>query len=64
MADDASLTGYIALHRILELVPENEWSDADADTIAALEALGPMAWSSGPDGDGTRTEIALFIDGE
>lgn len=64
MSDDASLTGYIALHRILDLIPESEWSDADADAIAALEALGPMAWSSGPDGDGTRSEMVLFVDGE
>jgi len=64
MADDASLSGYIALHRILELMPEDQWSDTDADAIAALEALGPMAWSSGPDGDGTRTEMVLFIDGQ
>jgi hypothetical protein len=62
MEDDASLTGYIALHRVLDLIPDEEFSDADADALAALDALGPMAWGSGPDGDGTRSEMVLFID--
>lgn len=64
MPDDASLAGYIALQRILNLIPEDEWTTTDADARAALAALGPLAWGSAPDGDGTRSEIVLFIDGE
>jgi hypothetical protein len=62
MSDDASITGYVALNRIIDLIPESGWSDIPADSRAAIEALGPLSWASGPDGDGTRTDVVLVIE--
>jgi hypothetical protein len=60
--DDATLRGYLAIDRIIDLLPADAWDDMDPDGRAFLEALGPLAWSSAPAGDGTRTEVVLFFD--
>jgi hypothetical protein len=62
MSQDASITGYVALNRIVDLLPEESWSDIPSDSRAAIEALGPLSWASGPDGAGTRTDVVLVIE--
>lgn len=60
--ENASMTGYLALNKIIDLLPEEAWADVTPDARAAVEALGPMSWSTAPDEAGTRTEVVLFID--
>lgn len=59
--DDASMIGYLALDRLIGLVPEDEWGDVSPAARATLEALGPLGWSITADGDGLRSEIVLLV---
>lgn len=61
MPADAVMTGYFAVNRILDLIPADSWADLDTETRSALRALGPLAWATAPDGDGTRTEMVLVV---
>jgi len=61
MPDDASMVGYLALDRLVGLVPEDEWAGLSAGTRATLQSLGPLGWSVAPDGDGLRTDVLLLI---
>jgi hypothetical protein len=58
---DATMTGYVAIHRLLDLLPGEAWSQLDDDTRATIDALGPLSWATGPDRDGTRTRVTLYL---
>jgi hypothetical protein len=62
MPDDAVMTGYVALRRALDLIPADAMTGMDPEARGALETLGALAWSSAPDGAGTRTDLVLYLD--
>lgn len=59
--DDSSMIGYLALDRLIALIPEDQWSDVSPEARTALESLGGLAWSVAPDGDGLRAELLLAV---
>ncbi len=61
MPADATTVLYVALPRIVDLIPADAWDGSDQDLRPLVEALGPLAYASGPDGAGERTEVALFL---
>lgn len=61
LQDDSSMIGYLALDRLIELIPEDEWRDVSPDARTALESLGGMGWSVAPDGDGLSAELLLTV---
>ena len=61
MPDDPTLVGYFATDRIWDLLPAEAWQDADLDMRATVEAFGPLAFATAPDGDGTRTVFVMAV---
>jgi hypothetical protein len=61
MPDDPTLAGYLATHRLLDLLPAEAWESTTSDARAALEAFGPLAFATAPDGDGTRTVFVVTV---
>ncbi len=61
MPEDPTLVGYLAVDRLMDMMPPDEWEDADADMRAAFEAFGPLAFATAPDGDGTRTVVVITM---
>jgi len=55
------MIGYLALDRLIALIPEDQWSDVSLEARTALESLGGLAWSVAPDGDGLRAELLLAV---
>ncbi|MCO5176288.1 MAG: DUF3352 domain-containing protein [Thermomicrobiales bacterium] len=61
LQDDSTMIGYLALDRLIGLIPEDEWRDVSPQTRAALESLSGMGWSVAPDGDGLSAELLLTV---
>ncbi len=61
MPDDPTLVGYLATDRLWDLLPVDAWQGTDLDARATLEALGPLAFATAPDGDGTRTVFVMTV---
>jgi hypothetical protein len=62
MPDNPTLSGYLATNRIWDLLPAEAWDDAGPDARATLEAFGPLAFATAPDGNGTRTVFVLTVE--
>jgi|GEM_PF-4104936 len=61
MPDNPTLAGYVATNQLWSLLPAEAWSDMTDDDRAALEAFGPLAFATAPDGDGTRTLFVMTV---
>ncbi|MDQ3549866.1 MAG: hypothetical protein M3439_13720, partial [Chloroflexota bacterium] len=61
MLGDPTLAGYLATDRIWDLLPAEAWEDADASMRSTIEAFGPFAFATAPDGDGTRTLLVMTV---
>jgi hypothetical protein len=61
MPNDPTVTGYLATDRIWDLLPADAWNDNELDLRATVEALGPLAFATAPDGDGTRTVFVMTV---
>ena len=61
MPNAQTVTGYLATDRIWDLLPPDAWDDAELDMRATVEALGPLAFATAPDGDGTRTVFKMTV---
>jgi hypothetical protein len=62
MPDNPTLSGYLATDRIWDLLPAEAWAEAGPDARGTLEAFGPLAFATAPDGDGTRTVFVMTVD--
>lgn len=62
MPNNPTLIGYLAIDRIWELLPAEARADADLDMRATVEAFGPLAFATAPDGDGTRTLFVVTVE--
>ena len=64
LPDNAAWAGYLDARRLLALVPADTWNSVDPQLRAALAALDAVAFSTGADGAGTRSDVVLLFSGK
>lgn len=62
LPEHATFAGYFAFAPFLEVLPVDPLAELDPEARAVVEALGSLAYSSGADGDGTRSDLVLLFE--